>query len=101
MPATGLDGPCRDKELQDLEKLKTFNAGDLPTSQEELQALTDGDTARLLDLARSPDSSLHPLFCWGLSEAARSHRQRHLHDTGDWGRQGPPEGAVPPHEPSP
>jgi hypothetical protein len=24
MPATGLDGPCRDKELQDLEKLKTL-----------------------------------------------------------------------------
>jgi hypothetical protein len=27
MPATGLDGPCRDKELQDPEKLKTLIRG--------------------------------------------------------------------------
>jgi hypothetical protein len=84
-----------------LRAIESANAGDLPTSQEEFQALTDGDTARLLDLAGSPDSSLHPLFCWGLSEAARLHRQRHLHGTGDWGCEGPSEGAAPPREPSP
>ncbi len=84
-----------------LRAIESANGGDLPTSQEEFQALTDGDTARLLALATSPGSSLYPLFCWGLSEAARLHRQRHLHGTGDWGRQGPPEGAAPPQEPSP
>jgi hypothetical protein len=66
-----------------LRELEAASGGAIPLTEEELDALQDGDAPLIILLAASPVSSLHLLFCWDEPEAERLHRQRLMHGTGN------------------
>jgi hypothetical protein len=75
-------GPALEITVEDAagyDVIAQANAGRVPITDEEYQALLGGDDERLLTLAARPGSNLRPLFFWEDSEATRLYRQRRGH----------------------
>jgi hypothetical protein len=66
-----------------LEELAAANGGAVPLTAREFDALQGGDAAALVELAASPSSNLHPMFCWEEQEAARLYNQARTHGAGN------------------